>query len=98
MNTMKGHSMSADDLVAVHCSTCLLLAKHGCRRMMAAHLLECHKVYDNYNVECLCGEVIYVGMDEPERLFAHFVDHECQEKRMNRLHHDFWCGVKCDCA
>ena len=97
MNTMKGQSMPANDLAATHCSTCQQMAKHGCRRMMAAHLLDCHKVYDNYNVECLCGEVIYVGMDEPERLFAHFVDHECQQKRTIRFHHDCWHGVKCDC-
>ena len=39
MNTMKGQSMPANDLAATHCSTCQQMAKHGCRRMMAAHLL-----------------------------------------------------------
>jgi hypothetical protein len=74
------------------CRVCAQISKYGCRQMMAAHLMECHKVFDHYHVECVCGDVIYTNVDEVARLFAHFV--ECQNKRMKRFRHEYSPGCR----
>lgn len=69
----------------MRCRICSKLAKAGNLDSFIQHLAEKHRIIDNYNVECLCGEALYLGPGHGDALVKSHLLHRCTHTHSKAL-------------